>query len=649
MQPRELAGAATPSDPRLHPDGSKVAFVVSRINFDDDRYDRAIWLWEGDTTRRFTHGSDDSSPRWSPDGTRLAFLRKGAGDEDKPQVAIMPAGGGEAQVVSSLPLGVEALEWSPTGDLLVVVGVDWVEEWAGLDDEERKRRPRRIDRVPFRFDNRGWLHDRRRHLYLIDPSSSEGTRCLTPGAFDEAQPVWRPDGKGVAFLSARHERRGMEPGQEILEVRLDSGEQRTLVERGNWMLTSFRPDGVLHAVGQPDPWAHPGIFSLWRVEKSGELTDLTGHLDRSVTTFSPAIAPEGPQWVGEAAITCLEDAGRVKVVRVEPDGTVDLLLDGDRVITGVSPSRDGNRLAYVAVAPTDPGELHISDGGEALFRTSLNEAFRSEVSLVQPEHFTVISGNEAIDAWVYLPEGEQTIPVLLNIHGGPATQYGYTFFDEFQVYAAAGYGVVACNPRGASGRGVDFVRAVRGAGWGTVDEADVTAVLDAALARVPRLDRDRIGVMGGSYGGFLTAWLIAGQDRYRSAVVERALLGWPSFGGTSDIGATFGRMYLDADLPDGFDRLWEASPLSRAHQITTPTLIIHSENDFRCPIEQAEQLFMMLKKQGVDAEFLRFPGEGHELSRGGKPRHRLERFEAVLDWHQRYLGVLPTEPVNLPN
>jgi dipeptidyl aminopeptidase/acylaminoacyl peptidase len=196
---------------------------------------------------------------------------------------------------------------------------------------------------------------------------------------------------------------------------------------------------------------------------------------------------------------------------------------------------------------------------------------------------------------------------------------------------------------------VDFVRAVRGAGWGTVDKADVTAVLDAALARVPRLDRERIGVMGGSYGGFLTAWLIAGQDRYRSAVVERALLGWPSFGGTSDIGATFGRMYLDADLPDGFDRLWEASPLSRAHQISTPTLIIHSENDFRCPIEQAEQLFMVLKKQGVDAEFLRFPGEGHELSRGGKPRHRLERFEAVLDWHQRYLGVLPTEPVNLPN
>jgi dipeptidyl aminopeptidase/acylaminoacyl peptidase len=267
------------------------------------------------------------------------------------------------------------------------------------------------------------------------------------------------------------------------------------------------------------------------------------------------------------------------------------------------------------------------------------------VPLVEPDHFTVISDGEAIDAFVYMPPGEEIVPVLLNIHGGPATQYGYTFSDEFQVYVGAGYGIVACNPRGASGRGVDFVRAVRKEGWGVVDAADVTAALDAALERFPRLDAGRVGIMGGSYGGFLTAWLIARNDRFTSAVVERALLNWPSFGGTSDIGATFGRMYLEADVPDGHDRLWEASPLSLAHQITTPTLIVHSENDFRCPIEQAEQLFMLLKKRDVDVGFLRFPGEGHELSRSGKPKHRLERFEAILDWHRRYLA---DDPADLP-
>jgi dipeptidyl aminopeptidase/acylaminoacyl peptidase len=425
---------------------------------------------------------------------------------------------------------------------------------------------------------------------------------------------------------------------EILEVDLESGKQRTLVGRGSWVLTSYRPDGLPHAVGQPDPWAYPSIFSLWRLGVDGDLTDLTGHLDRNVTTFAPPITPAGPQWVGEAAVSCVEDAGRFKVVRVLPDGSVDLLLDGDRAITGVSPNEDGTRLAYVAADPTDPGELHIFEGEASQCVTDLNGRFRSEVTLVEPEHFTVISDGEAIDVWVYLPEGEGAIPALLNIHGGPATQYGYGFFDEFQVYAGAGYGVVACNPRGASGRGVEFVRAVRADGWGVVDEADVTAALNAALERFARLDKARVGVMGGSYGGFLTAWLISRQGRFRSAVVERALLGWPSFGGTSDIGATFSQMYLDADLPDGHDRLWEASPLSRAHQITTPTLIIHSENDFRCPVEQAEQLFMVLQKQDVESEFLRFPGEGHELSRSGQPQHRLERFEAVLDWHDRHLG-----------
>ncbi|MGZ5382969.1 MAG: S9 family peptidase [Acidimicrobiia bacterium] len=645
MEPRDLADVSTPSDPRLHPDGTRVALAVSRININDDRYDRSIWLWDGETERQFTHGPDDGSPRWSPDGSRLAFLRKGLGDDDQTQVAVMAARGGEASIVSNLPLGVETIEWSPSGDRLIAVGVDWAEGWAGLDDEERTRRPRRIERIPFRFDNKGWLHDRRRHLYLIDPSGSEPARCVTSGDFDEGQPYWRPDGRAVAFISARHERRGLEPGVEILEVDLESGEQKTLVDRGAWTHVSYRPDGVAHAVGQPDPWAHPNIFSLWRIEASDELTDLTGHLDRSVTTYAPAIAPAGPQWVGSAAITCLEDAGRVKVVRVEPDGTVDLLLEGDRAITGVSPSGDGGKLAYVAVSAVDPGELYVFEFGKEQRVTNLNRQFRAGESLVEPEHFTVISGGQAIDVFVYLPAGEEAVPVLLNIHGGPATQYGYTFSDEFQVYVGAGYGIVACNPRGASGRGVDFVRAVRGEGWGVVDEADVMAALDAALERFPRLDAGRVGVMGGSYGGFLTAWLIARHDRFASAVVERALLNWLSFGGTSDIAATFGRMYLDVDAPAGHGRLWEASPLSLAHQITTPTLIIHSENDFRCPIEQAEQLFMMLKKRDVDSALLRFPGEGHELSRSGKPKHRVERFQAILDWHQRYLAE---DPADLP-
>ena len=230
------------------------------------------------------------------------------------------------------------------------------------------------------------------------------------------------------------------------------------------------------------------------------------------------------------------------------------------------------------------------------------------------------------------------VPLLLNVHGGPASQYGFGLFDEFQVYASAGYGVVACNPRGSSGRGEEWVEAVKGKAWGKVDLEDVRAVVDVALDQFPRLDSNRMGIMGGSYGGFLTSWIIGHEDRWKSAVVERALTVWNSFSGTSDIAGVFAENYLESDYPEGWDVWWKLSPLSIAHNVTTPTLILHSEEDWRCPIEQAEQYFMALLRNGTSTEFVRFPGEGHELSRSGKPRHRQERFEAILDWHSRHLA-----------
>jgi dipeptidyl aminopeptidase/acylaminoacyl peptidase len=248
--------------------------------------------------------------------------------------------------------------------------------------------------------------------------------------------------------------------------------------------------------------------------------------------------------------------------------------------------------------------------------------------------------------WAVTPDGfddaaPASVPVLLNIHGGPTAQYGWTFFDEFQVYAGAGYLVVATNPRGSSGRGEEWARAVVGA-WDdpeSVDMLDLRAVVDTTLERYPQADPDRVGIMGGSYGGYATARIIATDDRFRSAIVERGLLNWPSFGGTSDIGPYFDRMFLgvhlDPDEPGGIHHL--ASPLRLVGGVTTPTLVLHSEHDWRCPIEQAEQYFVGLQRAGVPSAFVRFPSEGHELSRSGSPKHRVERFEVVLDWHARHL------------
>jgi dipeptidyl aminopeptidase/acylaminoacyl peptidase len=537
-------------------------------------------------------------------------------------VAVLPTGGGEAEVVTAFDLGVESLEWSPDGTRIAVVAVTWAEGWGGLDDDERGRRPRRITSVPYRFDGKGWTHDRCRHLWLVDPSGGSDPVCLTPGDFDVSGFAWAPDGQGLAVISDRDPRQGLVAGTDVWELTLE-GTMLPAVARGDWVGVSYRPDGVLHLVGNADA-GYPNLSIVYRRESDGSLTDLTGSLDRGVTALG---TPVRPVWDDTTCLVTLEDSGSVGVIAVDEAGAVQHVVEGLRVVTGFDIS-DGV-LAFTAGAVSDPGGLFVD--GDRIGPPPI------DLGLVEADHFRVESGGVEVDVWVYLPDGDGSVPVLLNIHGGPASQYGFGFFDEFQVYQGAGYGVVACNPRGSSGRGRDFVEAVTGDGWGVVDVADVMAALDGALARHPRLDAARLGIMGGSYGGFLTAWITSRDERFRSAVVERALISWTSFAGTSDIGGVFPSDYTGAGYPDGWQVWWEKSPLATAHQVRTPTLVLHAEADHRCPVEQAEQYFHALLRNGTPAELLRFPGEGHEMSRTGTPRHRLERFEAVLDWHGRHL------------
>jgi dipeptidyl aminopeptidase/acylaminoacyl peptidase len=518
-----------------------------------------------------------------------------------------------------------------------VVATSWTTEWADIDQAERSRKPRRFDHAVYRRDDRGWVHDRRSHIWIVDASDrSTEPRRLTDTDPDEMSPAWHPDGNRIALLSAHGDPTRMQPGVDILEVEVASGEISYRHRSGRWFAVSYGADGTVWAVGGEDPTHVPAVTSLWSFSEDTPI-DRTGHLDRSVWSFLLPPEMAEPAWVGDRFLIGYEDAGRVGVVSVGPDGDAEPVVSGDRYVTGFAAAPGGDRLVFTASGPTEPAELYESVGGDERRLTDLNAEFRTSVTLTEPDHWRTVSDGHEIDVWCYLPPGSDSVPVLVNIHGGPAAQYGFTFFDEFQVYAAAGFGVVACNPRGSSGRGLEFVRAVTGAGWGVVDVADVTAALNAALDRHDRLDPGRIGIMGGSYGGFLTAWMIGHSDRFRSAVVERALLGWESFSGTSDIAPNFSAAYLGAAPPEGHDRLREASPLSVAGRISAPTLIIHSENDFRCPIEQAEQLFMTLLRTGTTVSFLRFPNESHELSRSGLPSHRVERFEAIMDWHRRHL------------
>ena len=626
MKPADLSKLRIPSDIRFSPQG-RFAFVVTTPDVERDFNSKELWVGGEQPPSSFTSGFADSAPRWSPDGDKLAFLRT---EEKSPkQVAVMSSAGGEAKTITGFAHGVEAVEWAPDGSRLLVVGVTPTEEWDALDPEERERKPRVITQVPYRYDNKGWTHDRRRHLWLVDPHRDSDPVCLTPGDFDEEHPAWSPDSKNVAFISTRQTNPGLIAGNQVWEVSLDSHEVSPASPLGYWSEVSYRPDGVLHMIGSQSN-DYPVNWSLHRCEADGSLIDLTGGLDRSSYSFAVDRAPI--RWRGEVAIVGHEDSGSFGLIAIAPDGTVTQLINEPAVVSSFDVSE--TKIAYTSSTTTSPGEVFVLEADEARQTTNLRD---ESLEVVEPEHFRVLSEGVEIDAWVYLPPGEDRVPLLLNIHGGPASQYGHGFFDEFQVYVSAGYGVVACNPRGSTGRGLAFNRAVIGDGWGKVDHADVVSAVQASLERFERLDPDRMGLMGGSYGGFLTAWIIGQEQRWKSAIVERALLSWTSFAGTSDIGGTFPHAYTRKDYPDAWEKWWELSPISLASGVQTPTLIVHAEDDFRCPIEQAEQYFMALLRNGTTTAFIRFPNEGHEMSRSGSPRHRKERFDAILDWHQRHL------------
>jgi dipeptidyl aminopeptidase/acylaminoacyl peptidase len=310
-----------------------------------------------------------------------------------------------------------------------------------------------------------------------------------------------------------------------------------------------------------------------------------------------------------------------------------VLLDGARTVTGVAYA--GGTLVVSAADATSMGELFRVGRDEPLTGFGAELAGTGRVQPLQELTATAPDGYP-VHGWLVHPDPERfpgPRPVLLAIHGGPHAQYGYTLFDEAQVYAGAGYLVVLGNPRGSAGYGEEHARAIKHR-MGTVDADDLLALLDAALA-TDGADPERVGVMGGSYGGFMTTWLAAhAGERFRAAIIERAVTAWDSFHGSSDIGYTFAPQYVGTDPA----RVAEQSPLTYADRIDLPTLIIHSEQDWRCPVEQAQRLFVALKLRRVPVELLLFPGEGHELSRSGLPSHRTARFGAILDWWSRHLA-----------
>ncbi len=661
--PESLFGLQFPSDPQLSPDGQQVAYVLGRVAEDDllkveeswpkPRYRSRIMLAGAAGERELSAGTGrDSAPRWSPDGQSLAFLSDRGG---KNQLYLLPLGGGEARALTTaaaFPQGVTAAQWSPDGRCLAFLAQEGEASKRGERGEARV-----ITRLKYRANGADFLPDAPAALWRCDLASGEPQHQVTRWLAPE-QPIgefaWWPDSRGVLLTSSEDEVSGALWKQEAYDLPL-GGVPRKLTEWGAAIShLSPHPDGVRFAAQarreseRNDTDAHLYLFT-----PAGEKCRAE-RLDRHDFPFGNIVAgdlhvgqfPERPVWLDAQRLLFSATVGGASglfTTGLDADAEVQPhTFDPERVVAGFSANANG--VAWLSESATQVPQVWLNG-------QQVSACPAPDFAVLTPQRVTFQNELGEGEGWALLPEasGKAGLPALLNVHGGPHTAYGHGFMHEFQLFAAQGYAVCYSNPRGSVGYGQAWSSDIFGR-WGSVDAEDVLHFFDVCLQTLP-LDPQRTAVMGGSYGGFMTNWLTSHTDRFQAAITDRSICNLISFGGTSDIGMRFwedelgGNFHRSADI----DKLWAMSPLRYAEQVKTPTLIVHSVLDHRCPIEQAEQWYTALRLHGVPTRFVRFPDEDHELSRSGRPDRRAARLNEYLAWLERYLdpALLRSVPDNV--
>jgi dipeptidyl aminopeptidase/acylaminoacyl peptidase len=664
LEPEDLYAVKLVDDPQITPDGQRVAYVVVEIDRKTYEYHRTIWV--SDTAqsrpRRYTAGDNDTTPRWSPDGRSMAFVRAPAGEVKpkneeerdrgvgKPQLWLLTADGGEARQLTWARWGAGDPVWSPDGAVIV-----YAAEVGGPDDPEaedaslhEKRVPavRRIDRLWNRLDGVGWIYERRSHLFSVRTEGGQ-PKQLTDGDWDDASPAVSPDGRRIAFTSDRTAERWGWPANDIWVLDLTSKALKRLTDETVYAgPPAWSPDGRQLAFGASPRRHEDGYTELMvaEVDTAGAVRKLTE--DFSPTFSDTAIDDQraghgGPHlyWSTDGREIYSQAAGRgATLVYAVPaaGGTPRIVIGGRRRIYALSMDRDRRRIALASSDPSTPGDLFVHDtagSGPAARLTELNASLLREVELATPEEFT-FKGADGWDihGWIIRPQitGGERPPAILEIHGGPMAMYSWSFFFEFQLLASHGYAVVFTNPRGSTGYGRAFSAAVNN-DWGGKDFQDIMAGVDAAVAN-GWIDPDRLGVAGGSYGGYMTNWTIGHTDRFKAAVTMRCVSNMASIFGTGDLDWILTIDSMDAVPWKNLDRLMERSPITYVERMTTPLLILHGDRDLRCPISEGEQLFTALKLLGREVRMVRFEGQSHDLSRSGHPRSRVIRMRHIVSW-----------------
>jgi dipeptidyl aminopeptidase/acylaminoacyl peptidase len=646
-------------------DGTQIAFTVMRPDGEADRNRTSIWVVpvEGGPARQVTSdNTNSSSPCWSPDGTSLAFASDRQGS---PQISILDlAHGGEArQVTDDRAHPASAPLWSPGGDALAflcrvpsVPSAEHIVTYPDAADE-----PKVITRASYKREGGGFLDVTRNQLFVV-PVGGGTPRQLTtcamgvggPTSASERNlgigaPVWSPDGTKIAFVSYDDDDR--DGRCDVYTVALaDAAVSRITPHDGGYASPAWSPDSShLAVIGRAYPRMGGANNRLWVIPSTGGALRLVTDFDRNIGAGIMSDTGAGdrsqPAWVGGRLYFLCADRGAAPIWAAPASGgKPEQVTVGRQAIARWDIDHSGNTLVYAASNPTSPGELYRqrldAPPSQTAVLTALNRSIAHDIHLGEIEEFSLPPSEatgEEIQGWIMKPPGfdpAKKYPLLLEIHGGPAASYGTSWFHEFQYFAAKGYVIVFANPRGSQGYGEHFSTSIY-QGWGPKPFVDVMNAVDHVIAQ-GFIDSIHLYVTGGSYGGYLTNWVVTHTDRFRAAAAQRCVSDLRSLALAGDCNTIWMMDYYGGMPWEETAVYAEDSPITHIAHCTTPLFIEHEEEDHRCPMDQAEQMYNALKTLGIDTELVRYPNESHGMSRNGKPLHRIDRLRRIASWFERH-------------
>ncbi len=642
---------------RFAPGGKRAAFVVSNANEEDNCYEQRLWLYENGAVRQLTDLGKEGRFTWL-DENRILFpalrsakeKKRSEGHEEFTSYYVLDLRGGEALPFFTLPFAAGQLKVLDGTHFAVTGTVDKRHPALYAADEESRAKVFKqreedkdyevFDELPYWFNGSGVTNGQRDCLFLV---SLEPLRVTPISRLPEELLGMTVLGDEIFYAVNRREARLPLKGFRLLARNWKTGEERTVLEKPELSFAGIEAVGKelwLFATEAARFGLNENTWVYALDPASGELRVLREEESSMYNSVGSDCRLGGGQQhavQGESLFHLTTREGDCHLYRLDADGSDSPLIEKAGSIDAFDLC--GDEALLIALYDMRLQELYRADlkTGELTRVTHLNDEALAERYVAKPQPLTICSGGTEIGGWVLLPrdyDPEKKYPAVFDIHGGPKTVYGPVFYHEMQLWAGMGYFVFFCNPTGSDGRDNAFAD-IRGK-YGTVDYENLMDFADAVLELYPQIDRARLCETGGSYGGFMTNWIIGHTDRFCCAASQRSISNWLSFWGTSDIGFDFAADQNAGDLYESPEKLWARSPLAYAKNVKTPTLFIHSDEDYRCPLEQGLQMFASLVDRGVEARLCLFHGENHELSRSGKPKHRLRRLQEITDWFEKH-------------